>query len=117
MKAYVTRNFKETLSCSDHIIETLYLMLDGRKDHTNVKELIITDDDELFDISKTFDSINKSNKRIKNEDLKSASFSEIKLYLEVIQNILFYSYDLLNDAKASWRDRNFGDPPEEYVFL
>jgi hypothetical protein len=117
MKAVITRNIRETIDCGEGIIKTFYIMLGGRKDPETIKEMFITDDNDLFDPMKTFESLNKYNGRIKKSELRSASLSNIKFDLEVIKNILFYSYDLLNDAKSAWRDTFGGDAPEEYFFM
>jgi hypothetical protein len=121
MPAIINKNYSEIIECGNGILETVYIMLGGRKDPKKINEVLLLKTDYDKDaILKLFEAIDKRSDKIieiKNIKPKSISKSEIELDLEVIKNILFYSYDLLGDAKASWRESFGGDAPEEYFFI
>ena len=114
LKAYIRGQVKDILDCSDGIVTTFYKMIDGRKNIGAINEFLITNNLKTSIISLE-DELN--NKRI--DKINSINYSVTKLGndLKVIKEILFYTYDLLNDVKAAIKDIHSGGVPEEYLFI
>jgi hypothetical protein len=110
MKAYVNGLIKDNLECSDGIVITFYKMIDGKKSIGTIDELLVTND-----VQRSISTLQKElNHTSNNSDY---SLGDLKKDLDVIKDILFYSYELLNDVKFAEKDFHGGGVPEEYVFM
>ena len=94
MKARILGTTNETIECTPGLLTTVYLMIGGKKHQNSIKKIILD-----------------------NTDIPDIDILDIKAHLEIMKDLLFNSYTLLNDSKASSMESNAGDPPEEYIFM
>ena len=94
MKAKIFGNINETIESTPGLLKTVYLMLGGKKSQNSINKIIL-----------------------ENTEIPEIEIKDPKKQLEVMNDMLNNGFVLINDAKASSRDINAGDPPEEYVFM
>jgi hypothetical protein len=94
MKAKIFGTINETIESTPGLLKTVYLMLGGKKSQSSINKIILD-----------------------NTEIPETQIKDPKMQLEVMNDLLNNAFLLINDAKASSKDTNAGDPPEEYVLL